>query len=729
MSISTASTAASIPRDQRAAIAPAPAGPPQARARHLDRRDQPDARRRPHRRRFRPRPPPALRPRGRDSPGWSPSAPARRRSRSAPAAPARQGPGVVYRLWEEAATAGLPRFDPPEILEADLSALLLDCAIWGVTDPRELRWLDPPPAAAIDEARTRLAVLGALDEDGRPTAHGRADRAICRCRRASPICWSRPGRGAGARLRPRSRCCCPSAAWAAATPISSCGCGAGAARQGTRAEAARGLAQRWRRADSPRSTRAAGGAGDAIGACIALAFPDRVARRRDATGADWLSVGGRGFRLDPASPLARETWLAVAEVGGAASGARILSAAPIDQATVESAVRATGSRRAPRSRFDPATGTVSRHARPPARRDPALGRAGQPRRTGRDRGRPARRRADAWPGAAALERAARALRIRAAFARERGSRHRRSVRRGAARRARRLAARPARRASAGSARSTPAPSPARSRPCSAGRVARRSTASPPRISRRRPAAATRSTMKPRPGRPWRRASRPCSASRPIRSVAGGTVPLVLSLTSPAGRPIQTTRDLPGFWRGQLGARSRRRCAAAIRNTPGPTIPPAPRPRPAPSRDLAETNVPGCYKFSKFGQCSHCLSRVRRFVRSRGARRRMSSTRLKDSPMRKILISGTAALLCAAAFPAAAVPSAGQDTSPNTPDRAPRTAEPRRRRQSPRLRPRGAAEQFPHRATRLPDAGRVGPDAADGRARPGLIIFETDPPSP
>ena len=91
---------------------------------------------------------------------------------------ARQGPGVAYRLWEEAATAGLPRFDPPEILEADLSALILATAIWGVADPRSLAWLDPPPAAAIDEARARLATLGATDEDGRPTAHGRRIAAL-----------------------------------------------------------------------------------------------------------------------------------------------------------------------------------------------------------------------------------------------------------------------------------------------------------------------------------------------------------------------------------------------------------------------------------------------------------------------------------------------------------------------------------------------------------------------
>ncbi|MDB5691286.1 MAG: hrpB [Alphaproteobacteria bacterium] len=86
----------------------------------------------------------------------------------------RQGPGHVYRLWEAAANAGLPRFDPPEILEADLSALLLDCGLWGVADPRSLRWLDPPPAAAVEEARRRLLALGAIDAQGRPTSHGQA---------------------------------------------------------------------------------------------------------------------------------------------------------------------------------------------------------------------------------------------------------------------------------------------------------------------------------------------------------------------------------------------------------------------------------------------------------------------------------------------------------------------------------------------------------------------------
>ncbi|MBU0876232.1 MAG: ATP-dependent helicase HrpB, partial [Alphaproteobacteria bacterium] len=86
----------------------------------------------------------------------------------------RQAPGVAYRLWGAAATAGLPPFDPPEILESDLTGLLLDCAVWGVTDPASLRWLDPPPAASVSEARRRLVALGALDGEGRATPHGRA---------------------------------------------------------------------------------------------------------------------------------------------------------------------------------------------------------------------------------------------------------------------------------------------------------------------------------------------------------------------------------------------------------------------------------------------------------------------------------------------------------------------------------------------------------------------------
>ncbi|QHD68002.1 ATP-dependent helicase HrpB [Sphingobium yanoikuyae] len=244
---------------------------------------------------------------------------------------ARQRPGVAYRLWEAAATAGMPPFDPPEILESDLSSLLLDCALWGVSDPASLRWLDAPPAAAMAEAAKRLTALEALDADGRITAHGKAlatlplapriahmlvragERGLART--AAEIAVLLGERGLGGqdtdltlRLQRWRR------------------------EGGKRAEAGRGLAKRWARLVDGRLP-SEGGLHD-VGLCLALAFPDRVARRRSADGADWASVGGRGFRLDPLSPLASEAWLAVGEVQGSAAGARILSAAPIGEAEV-----------------------------------------------------------------------------------------------------------------------------------------------------------------------------------------------------------------------------------------------------------------------------------------------------------------------------------------------------------------------------------------------------------
>src|SRR5262249_26806222 len=99
--------------------------------------------------------------------------------------------GVCYRLWDEPQTASLAAANTPEILAADLSGLILDLASWGVTDPARLAFLDPPPRAALAEAKALLAALGAIDRDGRTTAPAGARRragggARCRCRRGSP---------------------------------------------------------------------------------------------------------------------------------------------------------------------------------------------------------------------------------------------------------------------------------------------------------------------------------------------------------------------------------------------------------------------------------------------------------------------------------------------------------------------------------------------------------------
>jgi ATP-dependent helicase HrpB len=265
---------------------------------------------------------------------------------------ARQGPGIAIRLWEEAATASLPAQDPPEILEADLSALLIACLVWGEADPARLPFLDPPSPVALAEARRRLTTLGALDDAGHLTTHGRAIAA-----------WPLEPRLAHMMIEAGERGMAGAAAGAAAL-LTERGLGGNdpdlelrwrrwRSDKGPRAAAARRLAENW--------ARRAGGSGHQVhelGRALALAFPDRLSRRRDANGEHWQSVGGRGFRLDPASPLARSQWLAVAEVAGHASGARILSAAAIDEQDV---IDMFGERIQVRhdGAFDPATGSVT----------------------------------------------------------------------------------------------------------------------------------------------------------------------------------------------------------------------------------------------------------------------------------------------------------------------------------------------------------------------------------
>ena len=267
---------------------------------------------------------------------------------------ARQAPGVAIRLWEEAANASLPAHDPPEILEADLSSLLLTCLLWGEADPTRLPFLDAPPAAALDEARKRLATLGAIDAAGRATGHGRAIAALPLEPRLAHMLLDARDRGFAA------------AAADVAVLLTERGLGGNDADlelrwrrwrsdKSQRAEASRTLASGWRR-----RLELAGSTIEEhdLGRALALAFPDRLSRRRDASGESWQSVGGRGFRLDPASPLARSQWLAVGEVAGHASGARILSAAAIDEAAVLDLFGECVETRHDGD-FDPATGSVT----------------------------------------------------------------------------------------------------------------------------------------------------------------------------------------------------------------------------------------------------------------------------------------------------------------------------------------------------------------------------------
>lgn len=248
---------------------------------------------------------------------------------------ARQGPGVTYRLWEEAGHGGRPPYDPPEILTADLSPLLLSLANWGSADASALRWLDPPPASALAAAGEKLEQLGALDEKRRLTEHSRLMGAL-------PL---DPEGAAMVLFGARHGAARPAARLALLLQERTLGgrdldLGQRLARLETdsspRANAARRLADGWAR----RAQELAGTASDrmtcpSVGVLLAAARPAFICQRRDNSGEYWLSAGGRGFLLDPADPLARSSYLVVGDAQGQAKGARITSAAPLTLAELE----------------------------------------------------------------------------------------------------------------------------------------------------------------------------------------------------------------------------------------------------------------------------------------------------------------------------------------------------------------------------------------------------------
>ena len=346
-----------------------------------------------------------------------------------------------------------------------------------------------------------------------------------------------------------------------------------------RSESARRLAETWRRMSSP--AHGADGAGD-IARCVALAFPDRIARRRSGDGANWISAGGRGYRLDPTSSLGRAEWLAVAETQGAASGARILAAASLSQMEVE-AICASRIETVRELVFDPTTGGVT------ATRQRRLGAIRLS--SGPD--------PDAEPDAisAALlegirqhglgllpwsDRAA-ALRARAAYA---GIANLSDTS---------LLGRLDEWLSpllSGHRRLADIPSGAlvdalRSMLGWEGQRALEAQAPERFVSPLGNSHAVDYAADGGPAIELRVQELFGLATHPM----AGRTPLTLRLTSPAGRPIQTTRDLPGFWKGSWAAVAKE-MRADIRVILGRMTPPPPRRRCAPSaRHLDRASAP------------------------------------------------------------------------------------------------------------------------------------------
>lgn len=248
----------------------------------------------------------------------------------------RTEPGVCYRLWEEAATGSLPAYSAPEILSADLSSLLLDLAAWGARDPASLLWLDPPPAPAVAEARLLLNRLGALDGEGGITDEGRAIRALALPPRLARMVVDAARVGAA------------NLAADIGAVIVERGLGSNEVDVGERvrrfrrersqrSEGARRMARNW----AQQAAQATGVAQshaevEGAGALLALAWPDRIAKARGAPG-EFLMANGRAASVEAHNALAREPYLAVAEIVGRASSARILAAAPMSLVDVEQA--------------------------------------------------------------------------------------------------------------------------------------------------------------------------------------------------------------------------------------------------------------------------------------------------------------------------------------------------------------------------------------------------------
>jgi ATP-dependent helicase HrpB len=248
-------------------------------------------------------------------------------------------PGICYRLWDEPQTAALEPYARPEILAADLSSFALDLAAWGAV-PEKLAFLDPPPRPAMTEAKALLRELNAIDADGRITDEGTKLRRLPLPPRLARMVVDAAAEGEA------------ELAAEIAVLIGERGLGGDDVDLRARLDAlhrdrsprsrdARAMAKRWAEVAGDRSTPTpnpspqGGGEQLSIGSLLALAYPERVAKNRGGATGAFLLVNGRGANVDRASALVREPFLAVAELTGTAAQSRILLAAPITLEEIE----------------------------------------------------------------------------------------------------------------------------------------------------------------------------------------------------------------------------------------------------------------------------------------------------------------------------------------------------------------------------------------------------------
>lgn len=246
----------------------------------------------------------------------------------------RTEPGIAVRLWHSGQTASLPAFTPPQILSSDLSSLVLDLAHWGVKDPASLAFLDQPPAAALAEARNLLRMMEALDENDMLTERGKMIRELALPPRLAAMVIAGAERG---QARKASRL---------AVLMTEQGLGGqdvdldARLRQfnherGERAEAARGLADRIAKSVPKAAVQEEE---LSTGQLLLHAFPDRVAIQRGARGR-FVMANGRGAELPETERLSACKHLVIADLTGRAAQARVLAATEIQRSDIEDELR------------------------------------------------------------------------------------------------------------------------------------------------------------------------------------------------------------------------------------------------------------------------------------------------------------------------------------------------------------------------------------------------------
>jgi ATP-dependent helicase HrpB len=245
----------------------------------------------------------------------------------------RTEPGICYRLWEAGANGALAPFARPEILSADLSGFLLELVAWGVSEPAKLAFLDAPPAPALAEARALLTTIGALDASGRISEEGKAIARLPLPPRLARMVLS-------AARQSHAELGCRIAILLTERGLGGDGVDLGgrldrfAQDRSARAEDARRLARRLAQQARALTGAPADQSGGNVGPLLAFAFPERIAKARGRRG-EFLMANGRAGAVESHDFLSGAPYLAIGEIVGRAAAARILIAAPLSLEEIE----------------------------------------------------------------------------------------------------------------------------------------------------------------------------------------------------------------------------------------------------------------------------------------------------------------------------------------------------------------------------------------------------------